>query len=112
MGANDLRNEAQDIADQIASLPPSERTLFEEAAMGREVVDFLKGPLGRFLLGCAKQEAEDAMHKLRTVSPWRRRRIIELQNEIWRAESFRGWLADLILQGKAAEHSLDEREED
>ena len=111
MGANDLRNEAQDIEDQINALGPTERTMFSEAAMGRDAQEFLKTDIGRYLIGCAKQEADDAMHDLKTVHPWRRRRITELQNKIWRAESFRGWLADLILQGKAAEHTLDEREE-
>lgn len=105
------RNEAQDIADQIAALGPTERTMFAEAAMGRDTQAFLKTEIGRYLIGCAKQEADDAMHDLKSVSPWRRRKIVELQNKIWRAESFRGWLADLILQGKAAEHSMDEREE-
>jgi hypothetical protein len=107
----DERNEARDIEEQIAALGPAERTAFAEAAMGRDALDFLKTDLGRYLVGCAKQEAEDATHELKTVWPWRKRRITELQNRIWRAESFSGWLADLILQGKAAEMQLDEREE-
>lgn len=107
-----LRDEARDIAEAVAALGPAERTAFAEAALGRDAQEFLKTNIGRYLLGCAKQEAADALHKLRTISPWRRRRIAELQNEIWRAESFAGWLHDLVLQGRAAEAQLDEREDD
>jgi hypothetical protein len=49
--------------------------------------------------------------KLKTVAWWRRRKIVELQNKAWRAESFMVWLRDLIIKGKAAELALEEGEE-
>lgn len=103
--------EASDIQELIDALDPDSRTLFAEATLGRDATDFLKSELGRYMVGCAQQEYSDAMQKLKVTAPWRRRRINELQNQIWRAESFVTWLRDLVLQGKAAEVSLDEREE-
>ncbi len=112
MGADDLRNEARDIDEQIAALGPTERTAFAEAAMGRDAIEFIKSQLGRYIVGCAKQEADDALLELKRVFPWRRRRIQQLQAQIWRAESFAGWLGDLVIRGRAAELTLDEREDD
>jgi hypothetical protein len=42
------------------------------------------------------------------VWPWRRRRIEQLQNQLWRARSFKGWLAELVNSGKQAEEQLEE----
>lgn len=78
-----------------------------EAILGRDARDFLNTELGRFLLGRAKQERDDALESLKNVYPWRRRKIQELQNIIWRTESFEQWLAGLIIDGNNAERVLD-----
>lgn len=83
-------------------------TLMAEAILGRDAQDFFRSELGQYILGRIGQEISDAQEKLERVSPWRRRRICELQNEIWRARSMSGWLAELIEAGKAAEAALNE----
>jgi hypothetical protein len=103
--------EAQEFRQFLAELDPESVTLFAEAALGRDARDFFKSDIGRYLIGCAQQEYAAAMAKLKRVAWWRRRQIQKLQNEAWRAEQFMVWLRDLIVQGKAAEVALEEREE-
>ena len=78
--------------------------------LGTEAIDFFGTELGRYMLGCAKQDMEEAYSKLKVVSPWRRNRIRQLQNEVQVAERFISYIRDLIIRGKAAEISLQERD--
>jgi hypothetical protein len=82
-----------------------------QAILGRDAQDFLASELGRYLLGCCDQEKADALEQLARVSPWRRNRIRQLQNEVWRAESVKSWLAELIVSGNQAESVLEELQE-
>ena len=108
---NELVNEAEEFQKLIAALDPESRTMFAEAALGRDAQEFFASDIGRYLVGCAQQEYSAAMAKLKRVAWWRRRRIRQLQNEAWRAEQFMVWLRDLIVQGKAAESALEQRDE-
>jgi len=81
--------------------------LWAEAHLGRDARDFIATDLGRYLLGRCEMEKADALEQLSRVSPWRRNRIRQLQNEVWRAESVLGWLAELIKNGAMAETSLE-----
>jgi hypothetical protein len=87
----------------------SEETLFAEAILGKEAEDFLKSELGRYLIGRAEEIQQEALELLSTTHPWRRRRIQQLQNEVWRARSFQEWLAEMIMAGRQAEQVLDEQ---
>lgn len=82
--------------------------LLAEAIVGRDAEDFVQSDIGQYILGCAEQEAQEAMNQLKHVYPWRRRKITELQNKIWRAESLQSWLAELVIAGKQATQQLDE----
>ena len=104
-------NEREELQTMLDELDPESRTLFVEATLGREAEEFFRSDIGRYMVGCAQQEYALASAKLKRVSWWRKRRIQELQNEIWRAEQFMVWLRDLIIRGKASEMSLEEREE-
>lgn len=86
-----------------------DNTLWAEAALGRDAADFLSSDIGRYILGRAQQEIDDAHEKLAIVSPWRRNRIRQLQNEIWRAQSVKGWVVELIGIGKQAEAILEDQ---
>lgn len=88
-------------------MTPEEEVLLAEAMLGRDAEDFINSDIGRYLLGRAEQEAAEAAELLAKVSPWRRNRIRQLQNEIWRAQSIKGWLAEMVTGGKAAFHALD-----
>ena len=85
--------------------------LYAEAMIGRDAEDFLKSDVGRYLIGRATQEADEAMAELKRCFPWRRRRITELQNRIYRAESIQGWIGELIIQGRQAMAHLETNED-
>ena len=72
------------------------------ATFGRQVEDFLTGDIGDYLLRLATAEEDEAMQILKTVSPWRKRRIQELQNQAWVAGKIQQWLGDAIASGHAA----------
>lgn len=84
------------------------KELLAEAIIGRDAEDFIQSDLGQFMIGCAEQESQEALEQLKRVLPWRRRKITELQNKIWRAESFQTWLAELVIKGKQATSQLEE----
>lgn len=90
----------------LDSLTPQEFGLVAEADLGRQVKEFLQSDIGRYLHGCAQQEHQAALEALKRTSPWRRRRITELQNQAWRAESFMSWLRELVIRGRSAEGAL------
>lgn len=85
--------------------------LMAEAILGQDAQDFLNTELGRYIVGRAQQERDDALRLLASVSPWRRNRIRQLQNVVWRADSMGSWLADLITSGKQAEAVLETDQE-
>lgn len=85
------------------------RILLEQGAFGVEAQEFLDSPLGRVLIAQAHEEAREALSTLRKVSPWRRRKITELQNAVWRAESFEGWLRGIVVVGQQAVAEYDRR---
>ena len=94
----------------LASLDPALRTLVAEADLGIQAKEFASSDLGRHFIGCAMQEIMDAQQQLSTVLPWRRRKIQELQNRIWRAQFLLSWLRELLLSGKSAEGAIAEVE--
>ena len=83
------------------------KELYAEAILGKDTEEFVASEIGQFLIGCAEQEAQEAMEQLKTVYPWRKRKITELQNKIWRAEMFESWLAELVIKGTQALQQLD-----
>jgi hypothetical protein len=83
--------------------------LMAEAVLGRDAEEFLNTELGRYITGRCEQEIAEAQEELSRVASWRRRKIQELQNRVWRAKSMQGWLAELIANGKAAETTLEEQ---
>ena len=81
-------------------------TLMAEAVLGRDSAEFLGSELGRYLLGRCEQEIADAQEQLSEVSPWRRNRIKQLQNEVWRARSVRSWLGSRAGPSPAWPHAF------
>lgn len=79
-----------------------EESLVAEALLGDEAKKFLTGELGRFLLGCAEQDAKLAASGLEDVDPSDQKKIRDLQNRVWRARSFEGWLNELVQRGEDA----------
>lgn len=87
------------------------KELFAEAVLGKDAEEFISSELGQFIVGRAEQEIADALDELKTCHPWRTRKIRELQNRIWRAESVQNWLAELVVRGRQALNQLDEPED-
>lgn len=81
-----------------------------EAILGRDAEEFARSELGQFILKRCDLEIQDAQDELSRVFSWRRKRIQELQNKVWRARSMKTWLGELISNGRSAEAALDEIE--
>lgn len=111
MAENYEQNEVKDIQDYIDSLDIESRMMYAHVSIGHDAISFLQSDIGRYLVGCAQQEYVVASSKLKKVAFWRKRRIQQIQNEMWRAEMFTIWLRDLINIGHASEFQLKDREE-
>lgn len=86
--------------------------LVAEAVLGRDAAEFLRGELWKYIDGRIEMEVTEAQDALALVSPWRRNRIRQLQNAIWRAREMRGWLNELVTSGDAAEALLSDTGQD
>lgn len=85
----------------------STQTARAEIELGKQAEDFLKTDLGRLLLERAEEDEREALLALATVAWWRRRRILQLQNQVWRARSFQQWMSEVIMSGRQAQAYLD-----
>jgi hypothetical protein len=83
-----------------------ENPLMETAIFGREVQEFLSSNVGKYLVKRAEEEAQEANAALKNVFPMRWRRITDLQNRIYRAESVQKWLGEAIMDGIQAERII------
>lgn len=85
--------------------------LLAEVELGFDVKDFLRSKVGRYLLGRAVADADEAMEKLKLVDPTDSKTITALQNDIHRADSLERWLEDAVVGGKNAEAQIKQQEE-
>ena len=100
----------QELQDILKELDPSTRTLVAEVDLGNQAHEFVRSELGRHFVGSALQEIAEARELLGVVAPWRRRRIQELQNRVWRATFLLSWLRELLMSGRSAASALEEAE--
>jgi hypothetical protein len=87
-------------------LSEEEEKLFAQVMLKEEAIKFLNSDLGRVLMGFAEQERREAAEALLTTSPWRKRRIQQLQFKAAVAGSFRGWVREVIAMGDVAHQNL------
>lgn len=71
----------------------------QSAVLGRQVEDFLESDIGKYLVGRADAESNEALEELKRVSWWRTRRIKWLQNRIYTTERIQEWLGNAISEG-------------
>lgn len=83
-----------------------EDELQAEMVIGDDARRFLESELGQTILGMADQEKTGALLGLAQIDPTDSVKIRELQNVIWRADAFAGWIAELIQRGAEAENIL------
>jgi Na+/glutamate symporter len=80
----------------------------EWATFGRVVEDFIKSPVGEFLVKKAQEQSDKAVEKLKTVSPEDPTAIRAIQTDIQVAESIIQWLCEAIHEGQMALEHLKE----
>ena len=105
------QSEREALQELLDGLDPDSRTMFAEAELGQQAQDFFTSDLGKYMIGCAKQDLEDAHIKLALTLPFRWRRIQALQNDIRISKMFLLYMRDLIIRGKAAEIQMEERDD-
>ena len=84
--------------------------LWAEAILGKDAEAFLASDIGRYLIGRAKQDENEALAGLLDVKATNTEEIQNLQAKAWRARSFKGWLIGLIEAGRTAEGVLSSDE--
>jgi hypothetical protein len=80
----------------------------EWATFGQMVEDFIKSPIGEFLVKKAQDQSNDAVEKLKVASPEDPISIRAIQTEIQVAESIVQWLCEAIHEGQMALETLKE----
>ncbi len=85
--------------------------LVEQAVFGEQVDIFMRSRVGQWLLERAFSEADEALQRLKVVQPTDSVAVQQLQNQVWRAESIKGWLEQAVISGLKATEVLDERDE-
>lgn len=86
--------------------------LLASAVLGKDAEEFLQTELGRFLTGRAEQEKQAALIQLSTVDSTDYTTIQKLQNQYYRADSFVGWLSELIQEGQQSFKILESQDHD
>jgi len=108
----------QSIEEQLASAEMSiefedarEESLIREAVKGQEAREWLLSPVGRSVIEKAREDQEYLRAKIAQIrpnTPWRRRKIEELQQEYRSIQRAISWLADTVRIGVEAERELME----
>lgn len=82
-----------------------------QAILGKDVEDWMRGPVGRFVLGAAVQDQRAIEQKLVSINPntfFRRRKLAELQQEHRAIGKALEWLRDAVVIGESAHRELNE----
>lgn len=85
--------------------------MMETVRFGIEVEAFLEGKIGKYLVQRAREEVQEALNQLKTVSPDASSLIRELQGIVHRGECFESWLAEAIQEGWNTEQNIRRMEE-
>lgn len=84
----------------------NETDLVKDLELGIEAEAFLNSPIGKYLAERSEAERDEAIEEFRQVDPTDAVKVRNIQNRIWRAESFATWLAQAIQNGRFAEFEL------
>lgn len=84
-----------------------EDPLVRTAVFGVEVQDFLRSPIGDFLLKRAEDRLAVVLSVLKKQDPAEPTKIVLLQAEIRHLEMFEGWLAEAVQAGITAVAIID-----
>lgn len=78
------------------------------ATFGRQVEDFLNGPIGSLIVAKARSQIQAAIEKLKKTDPEDAKAIRAHQNEVMVAESITSWLGEAVHEGQVALEALKE----
>jgi hypothetical protein len=78
--------------------------------LGEQTVQFLQGPVGKYLTQRAEEVEREALEALANVSPYEPDAIRKLQNQVWVANSVVGWLQEAIEAAVQAHRQLEDEE--
>ncbi|MBF0422975.1 MAG: hypothetical protein HQL73_08285 [Magnetococcales bacterium] len=84
----------------------SRRIWLAEVDLGLQCQKFFSSDVGRYLLGRAAQEIQEARDLLEQVHHEETGSVRQLQNRIWRARSFITWIDEAVRDGEEAEINL------
>lgn len=87
---------------------PDNRETLKTVDFGFEVQAFLESNLGRYLIGRAEGQIEEAVEKLKYVDPENATQIRALQHLIHVAEDIQYWLAEAVQAGLNAQREFIE----
>ena len=85
--------------------------LIAEARLGLQTQEFLKSPVGRYIVGRANKAREEAFDAWVSASPSDESTIAELQFRARLPALVTGWLDEAINQAQYAENALNELKE-
>ena len=106
----DNPDEIEALTEALIAQQPDGRLLLAEIDIGEDVAQFLTSQLGRYIIGRVNAEIAEANDKLKTTFPLRWRRIMQLQNEIWKREALKIYLVEAIRSGRSALLELSQRQ--
>ena len=86
--------------------------LLDRAAFGKQVELFWGSRVGMYLQERARACYSDAIQALKSVDPTDAKAVARAQIEVWKAESFEGWLSEAVLDGLKALEILDGDDDD
>jgi len=92
-------------------MDPYEQTLLAEITLGDEAKKFFNSDIGRFILGRATEEIDQALSEFKDIDPTDDKGIRNLQQKIAVAEKLPIWLNECIVEGEQAMAVIDQEEE-
>ena len=95
---------------QVEFENPREESMIRVAVVGRDAHDFLNTSVGKFVIGAALQdqiEIESKLASLKPNTPWRRRKITELQQQHEAITRAVAWLTDMVVLGQQTQDQLE-----
>ena len=73
--------------------------LLQRAAFGKQVELFYTSRVGSYLRDRAHECYTTAIEQIKSVDPTDTKRVMALQNDIWKAEQFEKWLTEAMIDG-------------
>lgn len=79
--------------------PEEQEELLQRAQFGRQIELFWGSRIGAYLQARADELYSTALDKLKTVDADSVKEIRRLQNDVFKAESFKTWLSEAVTDG-------------